>query len=99
MLILRTSYIWICNLDRNIVSHLEFIRSPLFQLELLSLQIERSYQTELERNGLIVKKALYGKLNTDNPDDCDVITVTQQVQAMIKDSKLVIPATSTLVSY
>ena len=99
MLILRTSYICICNLDRNIVPHLELIRSPLFQLELLSLQIERSYQTELERNGLIVKKALYGKLNTDSPDDCDVITVTQQVQAMIKDSKLVIPATSTLVSY
>ena len=69
------------------------------QLELLTQQIERSIATETAKNGLLIKKALYGNLNSDNAaDDGDVINVTQQVQSMVKDSKLILPANTTLVS-
>ena len=78
-----------------------FVMCALYslQLELLTQQIERSIATETAKNGLLIKKALYGNLNSDNAaDDGDVINVTQQVQSMVKDSKLILPANTTLVS-
>ena len=68
-------------------------------MELLTHTIERSYQTESDKGGLVIRKALYGKLSTEQPDDASVVNVTKQLQALVVSSRLDLPPQTTLVIY
>ena len=65
-------------------------------MQLMKESIERSYRIETEKGGLIIKKALFGNLDSQDPDE--VIQVAQQMQSLVKDSRIVIPANTQLVS-
>lgn len=66
-------------------------------VELMKETYERSIEIEEKKLGLVVIKALYGKLQ--NSDDGEVldhhcIDVTIPIQALVKDSKLILPETT-----
>ncbi|GFR67976.1 DnaJ-like protein subfamily C member 11 [Elysia marginata] len=66
-------------------------------VELMRETFERSIEIEEKKLGLVIIKALYGKLQ--NSDDGEVldhqcIDVTIPIQALVKDSKLILPETT-----
>ncbi|ELT99888.1 hypothetical protein CAPTEDRAFT_177367 [Capitella teleta] len=61
-------------------------------MDLMQEVIARSYENEEEKGGLVIRKALFGKLQGDELHEHECIAVARQLQAMVKDSKIVIPA-------
>ncbi|XP_076451686.1 dnaJ homolog subfamily C member 11-like isoform X2 [Babylonia areolata] len=62
--------------------------------ELMKETVERSVDAEDRKNGLIILKALYGKLQASDDGeliDKECIDVTIQLQSQVKDSKLIVP--------
>ncbi|XP_052760863.1 dnaJ homolog subfamily C member 11-like [Mya arenaria] len=63
-------------------------------VELMKETVERITEAEERKNGLIIITAVYGKLSSESPSDlqsADCIDVTVQLQALVKDSKLISP--------
>ena len=66
-------------------------------IDLMSASVQRVMNNEQARHGLIIREAYYGRLfdASDHPaDDDKVIDVHIPLQVMVKDSKLILPATS-----
>ena len=66
-------------------------------IDLMSASLQRVMNTEQARHGLIIREAYYGRLFDagDHPaEDDKVIDVHVPLQVMVKDSKLILPATS-----
>lgn len=66
-------------------------------IDLMSASLQRVMNTEQARHGLIIREAYYGRLFDagDHPTNDDkVIDVHIPLQVMVKDSKLILPATS-----
>lgn len=67
-------------------------------INLMTASIQRVISVEQARHGLIITEAYYGRLfdSGDQPilGDCKVIDVRVPLQVMVKDSKLILPATS-----
>ncbi|XP_025083076.1 dnaJ homolog subfamily C member 11-like isoform X2 [Pomacea canaliculata] len=62
--------------------------------DLMKATVERSIEAEERKMGLVIIKALYGKLQgSDDGEliDRECIDVTIQLQALVKDSKLIVP--------
>ncbi|KAI0207079.1 DnaJ-like protein subfamily C member 11 [Lamellibrachia satsuma] len=59
-------------------------------VELMQATVDRSYEVESRKGGLVVKKALYGKLEGEQVRDSESINVTRPLQAVVHDSKLFI---------
>lgn len=66
-------------------------------MELLKETVERSYEVESDKGGLVIRKALYGKLSTEQPNEEDVANVTRAMQAMVINSRLDLPTQTALV--
>ncbi|XP_041377966.1 dnaJ homolog subfamily C member 11-like [Gigantopelta aegis] len=63
-------------------------------VDLMQETVERSIEAEENKIGLIVVKGLYGKLQCNDDGeliDKECIDVTVQLQALVKDSKLILP--------
>lgn len=67
-------------------------------INLMTAGIQRVMSVEQARHGLIIREAYYGRLfdTGDDPTETDskVIDVRIPLQVMVKDSKLILPATS-----
>lgn len=67
-------------------------------IELMSASIQRIMNIEQARHGLIIREAFYGRLFDTSDhytvEDSKVIDVRIPLQVMVKDSKLILPATS-----
>ncbi|KAK7093992.1 dnaJ homolog subfamily C member 11-like isoform X2 [Littorina saxatilis] len=64
--------------------------------DLMKETVERNIEVEEKKMGLIIVKALYGKLQSSEDGelmDGECIDVLVQLQALIKDSKLIVPET------
>lgn len=67
-------------------------------VDLMSAQYERNYLEEERRNGLLILKAIYGKIDDDFKFDSSttttnsnhVIDVKIPLQCLVKDSKLIL---------
>ncbi|XP_064598906.1 dnaJ homolog subfamily C member 11-like [Liolophura sinensis] len=68
-------------------------------ISLMKETVERSLEIEERKAGLIILKATYGKLTTDEDTEDrkgeDCIDVTIPLQALVKDSKLLLPENTT----
>ncbi|KAL8587316.1 hypothetical protein ACOMHN_045563 [Nucella lapillus] len=63
-------------------------------MELMKETVERNVDAEEKKMGLIIVKALYGKLQASDDGeliDKECIDVTVQLQSLVKDSKLIVP--------
>ncbi|KAK2157929.1 hypothetical protein LSH36_181g03013 [Paralvinella palmiformis] len=60
-------------------------------VELMKQTVDRIRESEERKGGLIIKKALYGKLEGESLTTTDYLTVTLQVQSLVNDSRLLIP--------
>ncbi|KAL3861143.1 hypothetical protein ACJMK2_007212 [Sinanodonta woodiana] len=65
-------------------------------VELMKETVERSIEVEEKKMGLVIIKALYGKLVGMEGEMAqhDCIDVTIPIQALVKDSKLIVPDTT-----
>jgi len=70
-------------------------RDATTEIELMRETVERSYTAEEGRDGLCIRKAVYGKLN-GRASELECIDVTMPLQALVKDSKLLLPLTTQL---
>ena len=60
--------------------------------------IDRIVETEEGKAGLVLRKALYGKLEGgESVDQSECVNVTRQLQALVTDSKLLLPPDTQLV--
>ncbi|KAK2188148.1 hypothetical protein NP493_143g03009 [Ridgeia piscesae] len=59
-------------------------------VELMKATVDRSYEMEDRKGGLVIKKALYGKLEGEQVSESEFINVSRPLQAIIHDSKLFI---------
>ncbi|XP_021372896.1 dnaJ homolog subfamily C member 11-like [Mizuhopecten yessoensis] len=67
-------------------------------VELLKESVERSIESEERKRGLVILKALYGKLISDDEGellDGQCIDVITPVQALVRDSQLILSDTKT----
>lgn len=72
----------------------------LATVELMQESVERSIETEERKRGLVILKALYGKLISDDDGELlegQCIDVLTPVQALVRDSQLVLSDTKTKV--
>lgn len=65
-------------------------------VDLMSVQYERNCGEEEKRNGLIIVKAIYGKISNDTSatDPEQTIDVTVPLQCLVKESKLILQESS-----
>jgi len=61
-------------------------------VELMQDAVDRIYQSEKRKKGLVIKKAFYGKIEEENENNLQCISVEKQLQFLIKDSRLLILA-------
>nr|KAG5695333.1 hypothetical protein BaRGS_006557 [Batillaria attramentaria] len=62
--------------------------------DLMKETVERNIEAEERKMGLVIIKALYGKLQASDDGeliDRECIDVTVQLQSLVKDSKLIVP--------
>ncbi|CAD5118078.1 DgyrCDS6817 [Dimorphilus gyrociliatus] len=71
-------------------------KNALAELDLMKETVERSYNNEKAKGGLVIKKALFGKLSGENLQKSDCIDVTLPMQALVNDSKIVLPANTNI---
>lgn len=71
-------------------------KEALAAVELMKETVDRSFEIEEIKSGLVIRKALFGKLSSKDEISLDCIDVTQPLQALVKDSKLLLPAGTVL---
>lgn len=65
-------------------------------VDLMMESVQRTIETEESRHGLIITKAVYGRLLSDGElSDDECINVTIPLQILVKDSKLQLPESKT----
>ncbi|XP_067659298.1 dnaJ homolog subfamily C member 11-like [Haliotis asinina] len=67
-------------------------------VELMKETVERSVEAEEKKGGLVIVKGLYGKLITDDDGeliDRECLDVSIPLQALVKESKLILPENTT----
>ncbi|CAG9771903.1 unnamed protein product [Ceutorhynchus assimilis] len=80
--------------QNNFNKLLEKRREAMAAQELMQASYSRIKSEEEKKKGLIIVKAIYGRINPDSAQDTetsnDIIDVTIPIQCLVKDSKLVI---------
>lgn len=77
--------------EANIQRMAEKQKEAKLAAELMKESVARSYEIEEAKGGLVVRKALYGRL-IGGSSELECIDVTVPFQSMVKNSQLVVPA-------